>query len=344
MRTPTSARLRESTAIAKSRSGQRWREELLGGFSAHLEGTFTRSARCDQRGAALQLEEVRRHRVRVAATATDDGSNPDIQDVADEHREFLKGRAPDSDGQARTAVTTTAGLCRQGMPHNGMGSLAALFSQSGDGLVESLGVELEGQDVVGTHSAPASAEMMTSTSRPYDAVPASSIIRILYARITHSGRILDTRFVTMPVKLDLGRYALLEAALLTATRSSVAAVIVTRDKIVLDHLDRLVDLAARYRVPTMYGSRPFANAGGLIAYGPDPVGMTRRAAVYVDWILKGAKPGDLPVEQPTKFDLVVNHRTAKALGLTIPPSLLARADQVMGVADGRRPEGGTRRP
>jgi hypothetical protein len=122
-----------------------------------------------------------------------------------------------------------------------MGRLAALFGQSGDGLIESLGVELEGQDVVGTHRAPAS-EMMTTTSRPYDAVPASSIIRILYARIIQGGRILDTRFVTTPVKRDLGSYAL-----------SVAAVIVTRDHIFLDHREHLVDLAARDRAPTIHG-------------------------------------------------------------------------------------------
>ena len=120
-----------------------------------------------------------------------------------------------------------------------------------------------------------------------------------------------------------------ERQVATATRDGVGALIVTRDNIFVGHLGRLVDLTAQHRLPTMYGSRPFANAGGLIAYGPDPADMARRAAVYVDKILKGAKPGDLPVEQPTKFELIINLKTAKALGLTIPPSLLQRADQVI---------------
>jgi putative tryptophan/tyrosine transport system substrate-binding protein len=90
-----------------------------------------------------------------------------------------------------------------------------------------------------------------------------------------------------------------------------------------------VDLAAKNRLPAVYSSRDFVDAGGLMSYGPDFADLFRRAATYVDKILKGAKPGDLPVEQPTKFDLVINLKTAKALGLTIPPSLLLRADQVV---------------
>ncbi len=95
------------------------------------------------------------------------------------------------------------------------------------------------------------------------------------------------------------------------------------------HRTQIIDLATRSRLPAMYGFREPVEAGGLISYGPSLPDMLRRAATFVDRILRGAKPGDLPVEQPTKFELVINLKTAKALGLTIPPSVLLRADQII---------------
>ena len=91
----------------------------------------------------------------------------------------------------------------------------------------------------------------------------------------------------------------------------------------------IVEFAAKHRLPAVYPFRQFPEDGGLMAYGVDLKDLFRRTAGYVDKILKGAKPADLPVEQPTKFELVINLKTAKALGLTIPPSLLARADEVI---------------
>ncbi len=113
------------------------------------------------------------------------------------------------------------------------------------------------------------------------------------------------------------------------TRARAGALTVLGSPMLFNERRRLVDLVAKSRLPAVYGPREFVDAGGLMAYGPNWPDMYRRAATYVDRILKGAKPGDLPVEQPTKFELVINLKTARALGLTIPPSVLRRADQVI---------------
>jgi putative ABC transport system substrate-binding protein len=105
--------------------------------------------------------------------------------------------------------------------------------------------------------------------------------------------------------------------------------IVFADRVFLHNRGRIVDFAAKNRLPAVYPYRELVEAGGLMSFGPNYADMHRRAATYVDKILKGAKPADLPVEQPTKFELIINPKSAKALGLTIPQSLLVRADEVI---------------
>jgi putative ABC transport system substrate-binding protein len=121
----------------------------------------------------------------------------------------------------------------------------------------------------------------------------------------------------------------LEKALQSAAEASAEALITMDDLLIISHRARIVDLATRQRLPVMGEFKPFATAGALMSYAPDQIDMWRRAAGYVDKIFKGSKPADLPVEQPIKFELIVNLKSAKALGLRIPESFLVRADEVI---------------
>jgi putative ABC transport system substrate-binding protein len=121
----------------------------------------------------------------------------------------------------------------------------------------------------------------------------------------------------------------LDQAFEDATRARTGALFVIQDPVIVTNLRRIADLAAKRGLPSIFQWPEFADAGGLAAYGPDRADLFRRAATYVDKILKGAKPVDLPVELPTKFELVINLKTAKALGLTIPQSVLLQADKVI---------------
>ena len=121
----------------------------------------------------------------------------------------------------------------------------------------------------------------------------------------------------------------IDSAFLAMTRERADGLLILGDAVFLLHRTRIVGLAAKSRLPAMYNFKEFVDAGGLMAYAANLADLFRRAAVYVDKILKGAKPGDLPVEQPTRFELVVNLKTARALGLTIPQSVLIRADEVI---------------
>jgi putative ABC transport system substrate-binding protein len=120
-----------------------------------------------------------------------------------------------------------------------------------------------------------------------------------------------------------------EAAFAAATQDNAQALVALDDGLTIAYKTRIVALAASGHLPAIYGLREFPDDGGLMSYGPSFVDLLRRSATYVDKILKGAKPADLPVEQPTKFELVINRKTANALGLTVPPTLLALADELI---------------
>ncbi|HEV8674386.1 MAG TPA: ABC transporter substrate-binding protein [Methylomirabilota bacterium] len=149
----------------------------------------------------------------------------------------------------------------------------------------------------------------------------SSIIRETETAARALGIRLDVVGVRSPAELD--------GAFSTIARRRPGVLIVAPSSAFFGERRRVAELAVKHRLPTVHASQEYAEAGGLIAYGTDLAALFRRAAVYVDKILKGAKPGDLPIEQPTKFELVINLKTAKALGLTIPPSVLARADEII---------------
>ena len=121
----------------------------------------------------------------------------------------------------------------------------------------------------------------------------------------------------------------IEQAVTAFAHSPNGGLIVTASGLAAVHRDLIIRLAARHRLPAVYSYRYFATSGGLLSYGADPIDQYRRAAGYVDRILKGEKPADLPVQAPTKYELVINLKTAKALGLSVPASLLARADEVI---------------
>jgi putative tryptophan/tyrosine transport system substrate-binding protein len=145
------------------------------------------------------------------------------------------------------------------------------------------------------------------------------------ARLDSAAKVLGIRLLPVAVNADKD----LDPAFEAVRRERAAGVTMLGSTVHFANLERIAQSGIRAKVPVVSWTSTFTSAGGLLAYGPDENDLTRRAASYVDRILKGAKPADLPVEQPTKFELVINLKTAKALGLTIPPSLLQRADQVI---------------
>jgi len=155
--------------------------------------------------------------------------------------------------------------------------------------------------------------------------PAPSGARTYLNAVEGAARRLGVTFVAVEVRGPQD----LEGAFAAMLRERASGVVVLQDPVLYSARGQIVRLATRHKLPAVYTSSEFVEVGGLMSYGVNLAQQFRRAAIYVDKILKGAKPADLPVEQPTKFELVINLKTAKALGLTIPQSLLVRADQVI---------------
>jgi putative ABC transport system substrate-binding protein len=156
--------------------------------------------------------------------------------------------------------------------------------------------------------------------------PATSPFAILFAR---SAEVAAHTLALEPVSGVVHSPAEIEATIKTLATDPGAGLIVIPDGFAQTHRKLIIELAARYNLPAVYPFRFFPNDGGLVSYGVEPLGVFRQTAAYVDRILRGAKPADLPVQQPTKFELVINLKTAKSLGITVPPTLLVRADEVI---------------
>jgi putative ABC transport system substrate-binding protein len=198
----------------------------------------------------------------------------------------------------------------------------------GDGLVASLprpGGNTTGLSAAVTEIAAKRVEFLHAAvpkARRFVLLSAPTASASMVSASENAGRVLGVRISTVPVRdaADVSRA-------LTESKERVDGVIV--DLAIQRNVAQILELAGRRRVPTASGPRDFAERGGLLSYGADYPDLFRRSALFVDKILKGAKPAELPVEQPTKFELIVNLRTARALGLTIPPALLTRADEVI---------------
>jgi len=155
--------------------------------------------------------------------------------------------------------------------------------------------------------------------------PTNASAELILNEIRTSARVLSLKI--QPLEVRSGGD--IDSALDAATKARADALIILEHPAIILHLKRIMNLAAQNRFPTMYADRERPEAGGFMSYGANISDLYRRAATYVGKILKGANPGDLPVEQPTKFELVINLKTAKAIGLPIPPTVLARADKVI---------------
>ena len=232
------------------------------------------------------------------------------------------------------AAATQASLAAKGVTRTIPIVMSIVSDPVGSGLIASLA--RPGANITGTASMTAevvgkSLELLKET------VPKLSRVAVLWNpdnAIFQAQMLRETQVAAGALGVQLRTFGArgadeFDRAFAAMTRARAGALLVLADTILILHRAPIVDFAAKSRLPAMYGTRDYAAAGGLMSYGPNYADILRRTATYVDKILKGAKPADLPVEQPTKFEFVINLKTARTLGLNIPLPLLGRADEVI---------------
>jgi putative ABC transport system substrate-binding protein len=259
-------------------------------------------------------------------------------------RRFAVGNAEQLKGSAaelvrlKVDVIVTAASAPTKVAKEATASIPIVFANAGDpvgqGFVQSLprpggnvtGIAFDASPDITAKQAQLLIELVPTVSRL--AVlwnPTSAFLHSYLSVIKTAAPTLRVSLQSLEVR-DANEF---ERAFDSMTRARADGLIVLSDTFATFHRARLVELAAKHQLPTIYGHSQYIEAGGLLSYGPSLTDTYRHAASYVDKILKGAKPADLPVEQPTRFELIINLKTAKALGLDVPPTLLARADEVI---------------
>jgi len=254
-----------------------------------------------------------------------------------------------ADGRAELAATLAAELVQLKVDlivtYGSVASVAAKDSTTTIPIVATTGDPVR-LGLVSSMSRPGGNITGMSTIAPELAAKRLELLRELLPKVTRIGELVDPgnqywRLVRkeyeeafralglQPIFVELTNPAALNEAFVELTRQRAEALIVRGDPVFYSLRERITSLALKQALPTMAESRQIVTAGGFVSYGPDVPTMVGRTAALINRILKGAKPGDLPIEQPHKFEFVINLKTAKALGLTIPQSLLARADEVI---------------
>jgi putative tryptophan/tyrosine transport system substrate-binding protein len=256
---------------------------------------------------------------------------------AEGHYERLPALAADLASRKVDLIVTVAGNPPALAAKNATSTIPIVFINVGDpvgnGLVASLarpGGNLTGFSNLAIELTPKRLELLC------ELVPNATVIALLvnpYSQVTERYiRLMQeaagAKGIQLPI-LKAGTQGELDTAFASLGQLQAGGLVVAADGFFSGRFEQLVALASRFAVPATYEARFFAAAGGLISYGVDPGAMSRQAGIYVGRILTGARPADLPVQQPTAFELVVNLKTAAALGLTIPPAVLARADEVI---------------